>query len=48
MNGDQGTTNNNAFLNIHKKKHHSQGMIFLLILYYSIFCRKIKSKVIPC
>ena len=27
MNGDQGTTRNNAFPNVPKKNYHSQGII---------------------
>ena len=48
MNGDQGTVRNNAFPNVPKKNHHSQGIIIPSHSFsFFFFCRKLKNKIIP-
>ena len=48
MNGDQGMARNNAFPNVPKKYHHSQGINFFSHSLPFLFCREIKNKSIPC
>ena len=46
MNGDQGTTRNDAFPNVPKKITIHKKYFFFLIPFHSFFCREIKNKII--